>query len=369
VVERLEKRLQSGPMKVCDLRSFLGNPNQGGGPEDLWVAAGLPTFVSRHTDVFLYDEANQRLSLRTFFGPRCSPLVDAVPMAAVGGDPNVTAVEARVIRRLTAALQGGSMTVCALKSFLGNPNQGGGPEDLRVVQDMQSFVARHTDLLCFADTEAKSVRLCAVIGPACSLPVHPAASYGGTMDTAEARVIRRLSEVLRNGPANSGVLKDLLGDPLRGGGSEDLLVVADFETFISRHPDIFSYYAPTKRVSLWAPADHSTSPPATTKLKTLWVDQGTNTLPPEVRVVHRMSTRLERGPMKVCALKSFLGNPNQGGGAEDLRVVADVSSFLRSHADKFHYDADTQTIRLRNVGAPESSAMTEPSAADPIDRK
>lgn len=65
-------------MKVCDLKSFLGNPNQGGGPEDLWVTAGLQTFVKRHAHVFAYDEGNQRLSLRTSFGPRCSSSVDAV---------------------------------------------------------------------------------------------------------------------------------------------------------------------------------------------------------------------------------------------------------------------------------------------------
>lgn len=71
-------RTMPAAMKVCDLRSFLGNPNQGGGPEDLWVAAGLQTFVQRHAHVFAYDEANQRLSLRASFGPRCSSSFHAV---------------------------------------------------------------------------------------------------------------------------------------------------------------------------------------------------------------------------------------------------------------------------------------------------
>lgn len=65
------------------------------------------------------------------------------------------------------------MTVCTLKSFLGNPNQGGGPEDLLVVQDMQSFVDRHAELLCFADAETKSVKLCNNISPDFSSLVKP----------------------------------------------------------------------------------------------------------------------------------------------------------------------------------------------------
>jgi len=367
VVERLEKRLQSGPMKVCDLRSFLGNPNQGGGPEDLWVAAGLQTFVQRHTHVFAYDEANQRLSLRASFGPRCSSSVDAGLTSALSGDPNATVVEARVIRRLTAALQGGPMTVCTLKSFLGNPNQGGGPEDLLVVQDMQSFVDRHAELLCFADAETKSVKLCNNISPHFSSLVKPGVANKETIDAAEARVIQRLTEILRDGPANIGLLKEILGDPRRGGGPEDLLVVADWGAFISRHTNIFSYYVPTKRLSLWAPADSTPPPSVPTRPNAMLVDQGTNKLPAETRVIQRLTRKLERGPIKVSALKSFLGNPNQGGGPEDLRVVADIPTFLRRHEDSFCYDAKTQSLRLRHLEASESIAMTEPPAADPTD--
>lgn len=69
--------------------------------------------------------------------------------------------------------------------------------------------------------------------------------------------------------------------------------------------------------------------------------------------------------MKVSALKSFLGNPNQGGGPEDLRVVADIPTFLRRHEDMFSFDAVTQILRLHNLEAFESTAMTEPPAADP----
>lgn len=61
-----------GPIKTYDLRTFLGNPNKGGGPEDLRVVADIPTFIGHHTDVFDYDAATKSLSLRAPIGEQVS---------------------------------------------------------------------------------------------------------------------------------------------------------------------------------------------------------------------------------------------------------------------------------------------------------
>lgn len=53
----------SGPATISDLKSFLGNPQYGGGPQDLRVVASWKVFVSRNADKFKYNGATKSLSL------------------------------------------------------------------------------------------------------------------------------------------------------------------------------------------------------------------------------------------------------------------------------------------------------------------
>lgn len=75
-----------------DLKSFLADPGQGGAPQDLKVVNDIPAFVERHADVFVYDAATTRLSLRAV-----SNSDYAIDLMA----------EARVVQRLMAKLQTG----------------------------------------------------------------------------------------------------------------------------------------------------------------------------------------------------------------------------------------------------------------------
>lgn len=47
------------------------------------------------------------------------------------------------------------------------------------------------------------------------------------------------------------------------------------------------------------------------------------------------------------AIRAYLGNPEQGGGPEDLRVVADWESFVGRHPNQFTYDPGTRKIGIR----------------------
>lgn len=55
-----------GCIHVSALRSFLGNPLSGGGPEDLRVVADIKAFVGRHVDKFVFDTTTKRVSSRLF---------------------------------------------------------------------------------------------------------------------------------------------------------------------------------------------------------------------------------------------------------------------------------------------------------------
>lgn len=57
------------PVHALDIRGFLGDPQQGGGSQDLEVVGDLVTFVQRHTGIFCYDAVTKRVSLRDFSGP------------------------------------------------------------------------------------------------------------------------------------------------------------------------------------------------------------------------------------------------------------------------------------------------------------
>lgn len=59
---------------VSIVKSFLGNPNNAGGPEALRLVADLPKFVERHPNIFCYDDATKRISLLAG-DTGCSPKV------------------------------------------------------------------------------------------------------------------------------------------------------------------------------------------------------------------------------------------------------------------------------------------------------
>jgi len=81
VVQRLQFRLQNGPISVSDLRSFLGNPHEGGGPEDLEAFGDAEAFVRRHYDRFWYDAGIRSVGLRP--QPASAPVEFPVPPKAL----------------------------------------------------------------------------------------------------------------------------------------------------------------------------------------------------------------------------------------------------------------------------------------------
>jgi len=295
VVLRVKEALQGGPVKVCDLRSLLGDSSSGGGLEDLRVIANIKAFVSRHTDTFAYDAVTKRLSL--------------------SGDKGIDpAAEARVVHRLKAKLSSGPIKIATIKKFLANPKGGGGPEDVRVVADCASFVGRHSELLAY-DAATTTLTLCS-----------PTSGTQAEVK-AEARVIKRSTAMLRAGPAKLRTLKGFLGDRQNGGGPEDLRVVENWETFLSRHTERFVYDPSTQTLSLRKVSD-AIDPEA------------------EARVVERLTAKLLGGPMKVDYLRAFLGEPFQGGRPEDLRVVESWAAFIGRHAETFVYNAKTPKLSL-----------------------
>jgi len=80
--------------KVSYLKAILGDPGQGGKPEDTRVLADIEAFVLRQKEKFNYDAATKKLSLRTLS-------VDGM-------------TEAWVVDKLTLALQCGpnQFTLC-----------------------------------------------------------------------------------------------------------------------------------------------------------------------------------------------------------------------------------------------------------------
>lgn len=49
------------------------------------------------------------------------------------------------------------MEVSGLGGFLGDPNQGGGPEDLEAVGDWAAFAKRHRDTFCYDDRRSPAL--------------------------------------------------------------------------------------------------------------------------------------------------------------------------------------------------------------------
>jgi len=299
-----------------------------------------------------------------------SDRADVITSDAACGDKKgiEQAAEARVVQRLTAKLRSGPLHVGAAKGFLGNPLEGGGPEDVRIVKDWEAFVERHLGTFQY-DPPAKRISLLAPVGkPSSEVRVvqrpkktRRSGQHGNTRDLkydtvaeagarsklntsalgedavkktpelsgssgdteVEVRVVERLTMKLRCGPIHCDALKGYLGDPRKGGGPVEKQVVKNWKAFVSRHEDTFSYDDVSKVVSLCASvADTAT----------------------ETRVVNRLKTRLQGGPVHINHLRSFLGDPQQGGGPEDLRPVVDWETFVVRHAGTFIYDAVTKNV-------------------------
>lgn len=91
--------MRPGRMNLGDLRGFLGDPEQGGGREDLKVVTNIEEFVERHPDTFRYDGATKTLSLRAIGE---TPAMDTPAI-----DLQAEAAETRVVQRLKTMLQRG----------------------------------------------------------------------------------------------------------------------------------------------------------------------------------------------------------------------------------------------------------------------
>jgi len=153
--------------------------------------------------------------------------------------------EARVVQRLRAWLQRSPADETAMKSFLGDPSQGGGPEDLRVVADMQTFLGRHKETFSY-DAATRTL----------SLNRLSDGQMNGT-DT-ERLEIQRLKAKLRSGPVDINQLKDLM-HPNPGSNKKDKDTQGDFLTFLLRYHYLFNYDETTRRVSLQDPVEPTPS--------------------------------------------------------------------------------------------------------------
>jgi len=326
VVARLTARLQRGSASVGDLRSFLGNQRQGGGPTDLRVVAEFEAFVGRHTDTFIYDAAAKRLSLR-------------FPVVNKDFDP-----EARLVKRMKAKLRRGPIDFFILKTLFVKRSFGPTSERLRIEKILEAFLRRHADIFSY-DTATGRVSL------------RAPSDDQGIDEQAEARVVRRVTALLQDGPGliQFRNLLSNLGDPLRGGGPEDLRVVEDIQAFIRRHADTFCYDESTEGVSLRALFD-------ATKANV------------EARVVRQLAEELQRGPVDIGVVETILRYPLRGGGPKDLEVIGDIEMFVLRHPNTFNYDAVTKKLSLlgsspfspSNVAGPteESSGCTITTMAE-----
>lgn len=375
VVQRLAAKLKDGPIRFYLLKAFLGDPLQGGGPKDLQVANDVEAFVDRHTDAFFYDTSTRMVGLR----------------AHSGIDFQATA-EARVVQRLKARLRHGPVDGVILKSLLPKPFSGDRP-DLEVIADKEGFSSRHMDTFSY-DAATKTLRL------------RDSAGNQSIDPQVEGQVVERLTARLQHGPITVSGLRSRLGNPVKGGGPKDLEVVADLEAFIGRHADAVCYNALTKTISLRAPTGPTTSAVgmktaagAGTPMEPVHIAGSSNFTrkpnpkpdPEEVRlakspeapvvrpkdpfyylkmvsksvkprapadehgidpeaeaaVIQRLIVTLKRGPVNVDLLRTFLGDPDQGGGPEDLELVGDLPSFVEGHRNVFFYDAATNAVGLR----------------------
>jgi hypothetical protein len=298
VVHRLTKKLLGGPMRLTFLRRFLGNAHQGGGLEDKQLLKNCEAFVKLHTDVFSYDASTKRLGLR----------------ATLDFDPQA---EARVVKRLMSTLQGGPVKIAVLKSFLGDPSQGGGPEDKRVVVDWGAFVARHADMFSH-DTVNKKLSLCVPAeGIAFDKPL-------------ESRVVKSLTAILQRGPAKVSGLKRILRQVVFGDRVEDQRMDVECRAFLSRHTDVFRNDAATNCLSLRFPSNERSSPET------------------EARLVEWLTEQLRDGPVNVDDLQTIWRNSvNHGGMPEVQHVMQAWKAFLRRHPNTFSYDPKTKSLSLR----------------------
>jgi len=357
VVQRLEARLQNSIMEVGALLTFLGDSNQGGGPADLAVAADWAAFFRRHPEKFCYD--HPYVSLRTIarLPPERAPKEMRQEQGSkpkAGGKGGAKGAEERVVQRLTAKLQEGPIRVGNARSFLMNPQQGGGPEDRQVVANFREFVLRHSDVFSY-DPASNALRLntSASPGPSLLVPKPKPAGKGGNQGV-EARVVQRLAAKLRDGPTTVGDVRSFLGNPYQGGGPEDLQIVANLRDFLMRHADLFSFDPASNSIRLCTASSPGPSPSGPQAMS-----QRTDKKV-EKRVAQRLMSRLQSGPVRLPDLRSFLGDPNQGGGPEDLRILADWPSFVGRHTETIDYDPVTESVSLRSQKGPEPAPNTVP---------
>jgi len=92
------------------------------------------------------------------------------------------------------------------------------------------------------------------------------------------------------------VLKAFLGNPVSGGGPEDLRVVKDWEAFVGRHTDTFLYDAATRMLGLHARSDDRSPIHSGNEV----IDEAA-----EARVVQRLKAKLQAGPAQEAVDQNF----------------------------------------------------------------
>jgi len=341
VVKRLKAKLQGGPTTVGDVRGFLGNPQMGGGPADLYVVSDLEAFVRRYTDTFFHDPVNKTLSLRTAASPSSLSIKAGMEEA-----------EARVVRALQARLRGCPMPLDAILTFL-SKRPGSKAQDREVVADLRAFARRHKDIFYYDNWQDPPVLgLWWVHKDTTGWPTDPK-----TIKTEDALVQRLQTKLKLCGGAmkidalTAYVTKTAV-DPV------EVTLVADWEAFVRRHLDIFFFSLQDVgvvglRKQKVAAAESQKAAQETKKVPSKVPSKIPEVVVPkdtEVRLVQRLKERLGKcpdGSLGIAALKGFLGNPCEGGSPHDARALTDWVAFAARHADTFRYDASGKTPILR----------------------
>jgi len=302
VVQMLRAQLRHGPVNVGDLKGFLAEPHKAGHPEDLMVVADVEALVARHTNTFVYDVTTKRVGLRDLVGAQ--------------GVDTVSRKDERVSRGRPAV-------------------PGGGPQSERGQPVVEAVVSQANPQPQHKDTVHSGT-----VAKMSDVVDQAADRIKNKQEEAEERVVQRLTAKLQDGPVIVPVLKAFLGNPVSGGGPEDLRVVKDWEAFVGRHTDTFLYDAATRMLGLHARSDDRSPIHSGNEV----IDEAA-----EARVVQRLKAKLQAGPVYLYTLRNFLQDPRKGGGPADLRVVKNWKEFVRRHTETFIYDAPSKMLRLRDL--------------------
>eukprot|EP00667_Euglena_gracilis_P000379 EG_transcript_379 len=259
-----------------------------------------------------------------------------------------SSVEALVVRRLQAKLTNGPRLVFSLRGFLGNPEDGGSPADMAAVPDWEAFAQRHNSIFRYAGSGSKATLSLVAPSPT-TTAVHP---------TTEAAVVRRLQAKLAAGPVSVATLAAFLGNPAEGGCPTDLKVVQNWQAFAHRHHDLFQYVT----VGTQSKLQLVSAPPVGVSKSTVAAKLRPGLSAVETRVLRRLEAKLAGGPVLLSTLRSFLGDPGQGGCREDLEAVPEWEAFAQRHCGVFLMSGSGSKGKLGLAGSAAATAQAAPGA-------